>query len=750
MDQDTGSLTDILSQFINTTNQHIFLTGKAGTGKTTFLRNIAKSTHKNIVIAAPTGVAAINAGGVTLHSLFQMPFGAFIPDNEGFNSIPLNSLAINSPQTLLKGFHMHKNKRSLLQKMELLVIDEVSMLRADLLDAIDLLLRTVRRKRNIPFGGVQVLFIGDLLQLPPVIKDEEWKYLSNYYQGIHFFNAQVLQQAPLLYIELDKIYRQSDAQFINLLNNVRDNVITNDDIALLNQFYRPDYQQTSNDGVILLTTHNRIADEKNTTTLAGINKPEKIFGATITGEFNEYNYPAEEYLRLKTGAQVMFIKNDYSGEQRYFNGKIGHVESFNENEITVGFNDGSDSATVEPYTWENKKYVLNKERNEIEETVAGTFTQYPLRLAWAITVHKSQGLTFDKAVIDVGNAFSPGQVYVALSRLRNLKGLILSSKIPSRGIPIDGSLKAFSKHRKPKEELLPILKEASVLYLQHYALSAYDFSNLMYGLRNHLNSYNKDMNRSIKQKNKEWAFSLVNASQGIKSVADSFQEQIHKIITEQPSGYLNILNERIEKSITYFEPLIKNLHDEVRNKMNELKDAKGVKTYQTELTDLSNLYYGQIQQIYKVKALIDASLRGTNMNKGAVINPEFGETRQFVEQKKKPCRVKERKTKAPKIPTSQISYDLYKSGKTIKEIAKERSFAVTTIEGHLAKYVESGELAIEDFVMPEKLKRIEEEVYKNDSFALKPIKEALGSSYTYGEIKMVVARMKKNGAIASL
>ncbi|WP_075603369.1 helix-turn-helix domain-containing protein [Saccharicrinis aurantiacus] len=743
MNQNTASLTDILSQFINTTNQHIFLTGKAGTGKTTFLRNIAKTTHKNIVIAAPTGIAAINAGGVTLHSLFQMPFGAFIPDNEGLNSIPLNSVAINSPRTLLKGFHMHKNKRSVLQKMELLVIDEVSMLRADLLDAIDLLLRTVRRERNIAFGGVQVLFIGDLLQLPPVIKDEEWRHLSIYYKGVHFFNAQVLQQAPLLYIELDKIYRQSDAQFINLLNNLRDNIITNNDIELLNQFYKPNYQQTSDDGVILLTTHNRIADEKNSTTLAKIEQPEQTFRATVTDDFKDYNYPAEENLKLKVGAQVMFIKNDYSGDQLYFNGKIGHVESFLENEITVSFTDGSESATVEPYTWENKKYVLNKNSNEVEESVAGTFTQYPLKLAWAITVHKSQGLTFDKAIIDVGNAFAPGQIYVALSRLRDIKGLILTSKLPSQGIPIDNSLKEFSKLKKQKEELMPALKEASNLYLQSYALFAYDFNSLMQELRNHLSSYNKDKNRSVKQQHKEWASNLVNASQGIKDVADSFRAQIYKITNSKEDGYLSILNERIEKSIAYFEPLVKNLHDQVRTKMGELTKAKGVKAYQTELVDISNLYYGQLQRIYKVKALIDATLEGTDVSKDSIKNPEFSETREIVESKKKTRTAKEKKDpKTPKIPTHQISYDLYKSGKTVEEIAKERSFVTMTIEGHLAKYVQTGDLDVKDFVAPEKIAPIEKEIHKLDDFALNPIKEALGSNYSYGEIKMVIAWMK--------
>ncbi len=741
MSTQSNSLTDVLSRLINTTNQNIFLTGKAGTGKTTFLRNIAESTHKTLVISAPTGIAAINAGGVTLHSLFQMPFGAFIPDNNGLDSVSLNSVAINNPRTLLKGFHMHKNKRAVLQKMELLVIDEVSMLRADLLDAIDLLLRTVRRERNLPFGGVQVLFIGDLLQLPPVVKESEWMHLSKYYKGIHFFNAQVLQQAPMPYVELDKIYRQSDADFINLLNHLRDNKITQADINLLNKYYQPNYQQNSEDGIILLTTHNKIANEKNSRTLANINSQEKTFKAEITGEFNEYNYPAEENLKLKIGAQVMFIKNDYSGDQLYFNGKIGIIDKILDDKIKVSFLDGTQSAYVEPYTWENKKYVLNKENNEVEETIAGTFTQYPLKLAWAITVHKSQGLTFDKAIIDVGNAFAPGQIYVALSRLKSLDGLILTSQIPSQGISIDENLSAFSKNRKNKEELIPILKESSRVYLQNYTLYAFDFNNMMQELRNHVSSYNKDANRSVKQQNKQWAADLANATQGIKDVADSFRSQIYKITSTQQEGYIETLNERIEKAITYFEPLIKNLHDQVRQKMTDLGKAKGVKAYQTELIDLSNLYYGQLQRIYKAKALSNATLEGSDIDKSRIQNPDFKETRDSITSKRKK-EPKAKKEKAPKVDTKQVTYNLYKEGKSIKEIAKERSLVHTTIESHLAHYVMLGELKVEDFVTHEKIPVIEKAIHKLDDFKLTPIKHELGENYSYTEIRMVVAYLQ--------
>ncbi len=741
MASDTPNIFDILSRFINTTNEHIFLTGKAGTGKTTFLRKIAQSTHKNMVIAAPTGIAAINAGGVTLHSLFQLPFGTFIPDNEGLDNISLGSVPINTPKTLLQKLQMHKNKRNLLQQMELLVIDEVSMLRADLLDAIDQTLRSIRKQKHLAFGGVQMLFIGDLLQLPPVVKDDEWTFLSKYYANPYFFNAQVLKKIPLVYIELEKIYRQSDNRFINLLNNLRDNNISSEDINLLNEFYQPDYKQRSDDGVILLTTHNKIADERNANTLAEINKPERIFTALITGEFSEYNYPAEEDLVLKPGAQVMFIKNDYSGEQRYFNGKIGYVESFNDDNITINFKDGSESTTVEPYTWENKRYVLNSQSNEIEEHIIGTFMQYPLKLAWAITVHKSQGLTFDKAIIDVNKAFAPGQIYVALSRLRHIDGLILTSKIPTQGIPISNALHEFSRYKKNTEELLPILQMTSNAYLQNYCLEAFSFNSLMLELRFHVESYNKTENRSEKQKHQKWASELYNQSDKLKEVGDSFRNQIYKIIQSNTSNNLELLNERIEKSIAYFEPLIKGLHQQVVDKIDEINTVKGIKTFLSELDELTKLYQTQLQQIYKAKSLIQATLEGNSLNKSSLEKPKFNKI-QSVKIRHKAKEVAA--PKATKIPSHEVSYQLFKEGKSISEIAKERTILRATIEEHLATCVAEGLLDIYQLITKERLAEIEKVITQVGGDKLTPFKEQLGDAYSYSEIKLVAKYLKSS------
>ncbi len=738
------NLTQIVSRFINHTNRNVFLTGKAGTGKTTFLQNIKEHTHKNVIVAAPTGIAAINAGGVTLHSLFQLPFGAFVPDNNGLSNRAITT-SVNTPRSLLSAHKMHQNKRNLLKKMELLIIDEVSMLRADLLDAIDLVLRSVRRNRELPFGGVQVLFIGDLLQLPPVVNEVERNILAPYYSNVFFFNAQVIKNNAPLYVELEKIYRQADNTFINLLNNLRNNKMTADDRQLLNRYYQPNYQQKADDGIISLTTHNSIANNKNQQALKEIKSKSIFFEAEVSGDFKEFSYPAEEKLEFKKGAQVMFTKNDYSGEHQYYNGKIGVISKLQDDVIEVSFSDGSAAARVELYEWENKKYTVNKENNQIEEEVVGRFKQYPIKLAWAITVHKSQGLTFDKAIIDVQNAFAPGQIYVALSRLRSLDGLILTSPIPDQGLVIDASLTNFAQQKKQPQELTGILKDDSRAYFHGFVMHAFELSALMQELYIHLSSYKKDEKRSVKQKYKPWVMELVKETEQLKPVADSFRVQVHKIINVETDDYLPHLQERVEKAIGYFEPIIKSLYEKVRSCCNDLRGVKGTKAYYNELIDISNLYYGQLQEIYKARTLIETSIKGTEFDKTVIKNPEFAESvEETTASKGNKEKVKAKKTGEKKSDTKLITYEMYKEGKSIEKIAKERSLTSGTIEGHLAHFVQLGELDILDFVSKEKLNIIEKEIHKQDSFALGVLKKELGNKVSYGEIKLVLAYMTKD------
>ncbi|MFM7728468.1 MAG: ATP-dependent RecD-like DNA helicase, partial [Flavobacteriales bacterium] len=432
----TSDMVETAAAFVNSTGSHIFLTGKAGTGKTTFLRSLGERTHKRFAIVAPTGIAALNAGGVTIHSMFQLPLGTFLPDRtpSGRFSADAN---IYTQFTLSRKHPISAAKKQVLRSLDLLIIDEVSMLRADVLDAIDYRMRSVRGNYARAFGGVQVLMIGDLFQLPPIVKDHEWGLLKRYYHSAHFFEAVALQSEGFVYIELDKIYRQSDQRFIDLLNNLRENKTTTDDIALLNTFYQA--QPPQEEGIITLTTHNYKADDINSAQLRKLNGSSFIYQASIDGDFPESMYPLPLKLELKEGAQVMFVRNDSNGG-RFFNGMLASVCDLDEKSIKVRVLDSGLVLDVPREQWENKKYSVSASTRDLDEEVVGTFSQFPIKLAWAVTVHKSQGLTFDRAIIDVGQAFAPGQVYVALSRLRSLDGLILRTRIDPAVISNDATV----------------------------------------------------------------------------------------------------------------------------------------------------------------------------------------------------------------------------------------------------------------------------------------------------------------------
>ena len=516
-------------QFINQTNKSVFLTGKAGTGKTTLLKEIIATSHKNTVVVAPTGIAALNAGGVTIHSMFQLPFSAFIPDYKVVNS---NQHKFETKSTISKHFRMNATKKQVLLNLELLIIDEVSMLRPDVLDAIDFMLQKVRRV-DVPFGGVQVLFIGDLLQLPPVIKQEDWYELKNYYQGMFFFHSQVIRQNPPLYIELDKIYRQDDETFISILNNLRNNKITKENIEVLNQYVQPDFNIKNHNGCIIVTTHNSKADEINKEALAELKTKTFSYFPELVEDFPEKIYPIEPKMDLKVGAQVMFIKNDTSFEKNYFNGKIGTIISLAEKEISVYFPEENKTVEVDLYTWENIKYTVNPVTKEIEETVVGTFSHYPLKLAWAITVHKSQGLTFDNAALDVSRVFAPGQAYVALSRLRSLKGLILLSPIQLNGISSDIEVLNYANNKADETILEKSLELETKHFLRLELCKSFDFRQLAQEWRNHLFSYNDEVSNSTKSKYRIWAQQNESIVAALFDTSQKFINQIQKICYQE-------------------------------------------------------------------------------------------------------------------------------------------------------------------------------------------------------------------------
>jgi len=743
----------LAAKFINLTSRHIFLTGKAGTGKTTFLRNLISLTHKKAVIVAPTGIAAINAAGVTIHSLFQLPFGMYLPRN------PTAELAtahqhFNTPKSMIRHLNMNATKRRILMDLELLIIDEVSMLRADLLDAIDMVLRYIRKNNASSFGGVQVLFIGDLHQLPPVIKQEEWGLLSSFYQSIYFFDALALQKDPPVYIELEKIYRQADEVFINLLNNLRNNQVTPHDVALLQNYYRADFKPNLSDNYITLTTHNQKADALNKSSLAALQGKSYFYRATIDNEFPESAYPAEKSLELKVGAHVMFMKNDPTGEQRFFNGKIAVVVSLSDEVIKVKAEGSDYTILIEKYVWKNIRYNTNKVTNEIEEEVIGTFTQFPLKLAWAITVHKSQGLTFDKAIIDLGDAFAPGQIYVALSRLRSLEGLILTSQLSGRAIKQDPNVSHFAKTKEQQEDLALQITRESDAFLRNYLLQSFDFKTLDNYVFEHVFSYTKDEKRSAKQKHLPWASMLQQELIALKANADKFLKQIERLSTAEN---LPLCLERTIAAENYFNPQLEKFSDSIFELIEVVKTEKQTKEYLVELIEMEAMFYEQFKKIRKAKAMLEANLNGEELTKERMAGL-YNEVKR-AEQIQKAYRLANneelgtkltgaKKAKQPKIPkedTKDITLGLLNEGKTPEEVAKERKMTLGTIEGHIAHFVAKQELDPKLFVPSKKLNAMLETINEVKSIKLNELRDRLGKGYSYSEIKIAVAAFLAEG-----
>jgi hypothetical protein len=530
---------ELAYKFVTETNSNIFLTGKAGTGKTTFLKYLKENMPKNMAVAAPTGVAAINAGGVTLHSMFQLPFGPYIPENR-------QTLLGFDKRTLLSRTHFNSNKIEFFHNLELLVIDEVSMVAAYIIDAIDAILRSVRHK-NIPFGGVQVLFIGDLYQLQPVVKKEEWELLKNYYSSIFFFDSHVLRDNTPVMIELKEIFRQTDESFINILNGVRDNNLTHEHLRELNQRMQPDFESQDGDGYIMLTTHNNQANRINEIKLNRLSSAPLTFSATIEGEFPDHMIPAEKDLLLKKNAQVMFIKNDLD-EKKFFNGKIGVITEISDEKIVVE-SDGVE-INVRKHDWENISYSIDPATKQIEETLIGRFTQYPLRLAWAITIHKSQGLTFDKLVVDAENAFVNGQVYVALSRATTLQGLILTSQVNDRFLGAHTELKKWQENNYNENLLASRFKEARQSFMKQVLFNVFSFDqfrNLLKSLKKEIeeNKYDADVHK--------WLMELSDKYHSIAEVSKKFREQLQTLWIENTDDDINEkLNSRVKDASVYF------------------------------------------------------------------------------------------------------------------------------------------------------------------------------------------------------
>ena len=541
---------DFVEELVLYTDSHIFLTGKAGTGKTTFLKNLPLKTYKRMVVVAPTGVAAINAGGQTIHSFFQLPFGPQLPENalgKGYNA---KSVAAQYQK-------LNKKKINLMRSLDLLIIDEISMVRADVLDAIDAVLRRVRRSQK-PFGGLQLLMIGDVHQLAPVAKPEEWEVLSPYYDTPYFFGSQVLKKAPYVCVELEHIYRQHDDDFISLLNKVRNNQMDADCVRVLNSRFKPGFVPKDEEGYITLTTHNYQADQINDSKLAAIKEKTLTFKAEVHGTFPENTYPTKEELELKVGAQVMFVKNDSTPEKAFFNGKIGRLVGYDEKECTVTVESDGERITVPKLKWQNMEYAINAENQDIEEKEIGSFSQIPLRLAWAVTIHKSQGLTFDKVIVDAGQAFAHGQVYVALSRCTSLEGLVLKTRISSNALVNDFSVNQFVEmlpEKEPTQEKVDQLRHEyeleTMLELIDFDGIYKDFGRLMKVIYDNDTLFEHSLIQDLSQRRNK-------IHEELSSVGIKFEGQIRKLHEQAPSCEQNpVLQERLIKGVAYFDEHLK-------------------------------------------------------------------------------------------------------------------------------------------------------------------------------------------------
>lgn len=827
---------DLAYRFVTETSQNIFLTGKAGTGKTTFLRYLKERYPGSMVVAAPTGVAAINARGVTLHSLFQLPFGPFIPETpKTSNGEVSQDRADNSPvnsHTLLARLRYNREKLNLLRNMDLLVIDEASMVACHTVDAIDTILRSVKRRRELPFGGTQVLFIGDLYQLPPVVKGQEWNLLRSYYPSPFFFDSIVLREHIPVMVELKEIYRQQDDAFIKILNGIRNNDLDRASFDLLNSRLQHLKPGDEAEGYITLTTHNNQAEAINKQKLEKLDGKSISFHAKASGDFPPHLYPAEEKLELKKGAQVMFLKND-TEEKLYFNGKIGVITHLDKEGISVQCEGESHTIEVKKEVWKNMNYSLNEETREIKEEELGQFEQYPLRLAWAITIHKSQGLTFSKLIVDAENAFANGQVYVALSRCTSLEGLILTSPVSQKFLGAHQNLKDWQDTNYDEDSLDSKFAQSRQKHVQHELQAIFSWGNWHYALKD-LSEALMEFKEYLPEQSLTWFTPLNNQQRELEEVATKFRERVAIMCRENPVVEENeTLQQRVKDAANYFSAEISKWQEtfiahplstdtkkvarkldaalgdvnhavhEIMHQVNHCKDGfflsefleKGKKVHvsppdigsayaqnqesnvSAQVTEHKELYDTLAEfrrnianehnmPIYRVfrNTAIEGICEKLPGNKEALMKVKgFGkatikqygdEVLQIIQDY---CEDKGLETQtvidfAPKKPkkekgsTVEKTLEYFREGKNIQEIALERNLATTTIEGHLSEGIKQGKVEITDLMPMQEVDEISALIPANGAYVpLNTLKEQLPASVTYGQIKMVLAWLQREG-----
>lgn len=815
------------------TSKSVFLTGKAGTGKTTFLRNLPNITRKRMAVVAPTGVAALNAGGVTIHSFFQLPFTPYIPEGADVSFVTKDE----EGNAVREQFRMSGNKIKLLRSLDLLVIDEISMVRSDLLDAVDGVLRHYRRS-SLPFGGVQLLMIGDLYQLTPVVKEEEWRIISRFYRSPYFFDSNALKKVDYVTVELTHIFRQQDDVFISILNQIRTNTLTKESLAVLNSRVSASTADDDEQN-IRLTTHNNDANGINTSKLDALKGQEYTFEADIIDNFPPYMYPTDETLTLKVGAQVMFIKNDSSPAKLYYNGKIGKITEIDDTKIMVLCKGELSPIEVKEEKWENIQYVVNNETKEIEQNVIGEFIQYPLRLAWAITVHKSQGLTFDRAIIDVHAAFAFGHVYVALSRCKSLEGLTLKTPISSQMIKSDSEVVTFCDNARQKQPDEQSLNKYIVSYQRDVLLKIFDFNSLQRQLAEVRKVYMSNFNRF----NPEYSQRLIDVVQQFDSqifdVNKKFVIQLWKIFSASPDVQLKddeFLQQRLWKASEYYhgklaeiigEPFSqmllesdnKEIDDEMksalealeleyckkRNIFEKLRDGFSTEMYlkiisitedkfvptfsrkshptysapktNKELFGVLNAWRKSVADefdmpVYYVlpqKSLVEivdklprnakslSKITGIGVKKVAaygndilnIIN-DYCKTNGIdddaisPELDKLPEPKKAKKPKPSKGDSFKKSFEIFKQGMSVADIAKERSLVESTVYSHLTRFIKTGEIQPEELIGKEKFSEIMDFLESHSfSGSVSPLYAEAEGKYSYEELRVGLAFMEK-------
>jgi hypothetical protein len=792
---------ELAIDFIEKTDRNLFITGKAGTGKTTFLHKVKAESLKRMVVVAPTGVAAINAKGVTIHSFFQMPFGPIVPDQ------PENTIQRRFSRT----------KIDIIKSLDLVVIDEISMVRADLLDGVDQVLRRYK-DRNKVFGGAQVVMIGDLQQLAPVAKPNELQLLKKYYQTMYFFSSKAFQQANAVSIELKHIYRQENEDFIAILNEIRNDQLSPESAAILNQRFHPDFEPKDNEGYITLTTHNYRANSINESKLEKLAQESHFFHATIEGNFSEKAFPNAEILELKVGAQVMFIKNDSSLEKRYFNGKIGTIVSMDEDTVAVECPNEEEPIEVGYERWDNVKYSLDEETKEISEEITGVFSQIPLRLAWAITIHKSQGLTFEKAIIDAGASFAHGQTYVAMSRCTSLEGIVLKTRINSNAIINDTSVASFTKEVAENEPDAEDLNQSQKTYQLNLIAEVFNYQPFLRPVQRMISIYYK--NRSTLQgvdveqlevlKDKG-VVALMKVSNGFQKELIGFDAAVSELAEDNAkiqdrfqkavSYYLDHTKKWIKKPFEELDPSSDNkaVRKEFQKQYDALQEALSVKEFVLkkmtggfkvqdylkvrsdavlqeseapkkkqnkptrdpklaiqlrELRDViatsENIPHFQVFTQETLYAFCDALPRSLSALKkikgmGKIRVAKYGE--EILEVIEGYCQEEgiqpgEKPKKEKKQPSHEISLELFKKGMSVQEIASERNLVEGTIFGHLQRYVSSGEIEITDLMPSERYQQLVKEVESVEFESLKELKNKLDDSYTYHELRIVLQSLE--------